>query len=63
MFKKFARAKVADLTVGKSLAYNFAVPIAQIAGYALSLGVAATVWNRSRPIPALEPENTDPTEA
>ncbi len=32
MFKKFARTKVTDLTVGRSLAYNFAVPIVQIAG-------------------------------
>lgn len=63
MFKKFARTKVADLTVGKSLAFNFAVPIAQIAGYALSLGVVAAVWNRSHPTTTPEPEDTDPTEA
>lgn len=63
MFTQFRRAKVADLTVGKSLAYNFAVPIVQIAGYALSLGVAAAVWNRSHPTPTPEPEDTDTSEA
>lgn len=47
MLKKFTRTKVADLTVGKSLAYNFVVPIVQVAGYALSLGIAADLWRRS----------------
>ena len=62
MFKKFARTKVTDLTVGKSLVYNFVVPIAQVAGYALSLGVAAGVWTRTHPKPVPEPETTESTE-
>lgn len=63
MFKKFARTKVTDLTVGKSLAYNFAVPIVQVAGYALSMGLAFGLWTRTHPKPEPEPENKEATEA
>lgn len=62
MFKKFARTKVTDLTVGRSLAYNFAVPIVQIAGYAVALGGASLAWGRLNPKPNPEPEITETPE-
>lgn len=62
MFKKFRRTKVADLTVGRSLAFNFLVPIVQVAGYGVALYGAAAVWNRQRPATEKPLENEDTSE-
>lgn len=60
--RKFRRTKVADLTVGRALAYNFVAPIVQIAGYAVAIvgvGTALNKANRKSPVPTQNQDNLE----